>query len=103
MMLLFTVLPQPPCSRCFRAALRQESSATTPRKYLSELTSNGRKAIVAVCDTIWAHLSKGHIESISFGLIAYVIPNTLYPDTYNGEPLMYVALATQKTYGGLPL
>jgi hypothetical protein len=31
-------------------------------------------------------------------MIAYQVPLETYPDTYNGEPLMYAALASQKNH-----
>ncbi len=31
-------------------------------------------------------------------MITYQVPLERYPDTYNGKPLMYAALASQKNY-----
>ena len=31
-------------------------------------------------------------------MITYQVPLTLHPRTYNGQPLMYAALAAQKNY-----
>jgi hypothetical protein len=36
-------------------------------------------------------------------MISYEIPLSHYPDTYNGQPLMLVALAAQKNYYALYL
>src|SRR5688572_32827588 len=33
---------------------------------------------------------------MNWGMICYEIPLKQYPDTYNGQPLAYVALAAQK-------
>ena len=38
----------------------------------------------------------GYREAMAFGMIGYGIPLERYPDTYNGQPLGYVALAAQK-------
>ncbi len=38
-----------------------------------------------------------------FGMIGYVIPLERYPVTYNRQPLMYAALASQKNYMSLYL
>ena len=35
---------------------------------------------------------------MNWGMIAYEVPLTIYPDTYNGQPLMYAALASQKNH-----
>jgi hypothetical protein len=42
-------------------------------------------------------------EIIDFGMIAWVVPLEREPDTYNGHPLMYAALASQKRYVSLYL
>lgn len=33
---------------------------------------------------------------MNWGMIAYEVPLRTFPDTYNGQPLMYAALASQK-------
>jgi hypothetical protein len=38
-----------------------------------------------------------------WGMISYEIPLERYPDTYNGQPLLYAALAAQKHYYALYL
>jgi hypothetical protein len=40
---------------------------------------------------------------MNWGMISYEIPLARYPKTYNGQPLMYVALAAQKRYCSLYL
>jgi hypothetical protein len=35
---------------------------------------------------------------MNWGMIAYEVPLTTFPDTYNGKPLMYAALASQKNH-----
>ena len=40
---------------------------------------------------------------MNWGMIAYEVPLERYPDTYNGEPLMYAALAAQKRHYSLYL
>ncbi len=35
---------------------------------------------------------------MNWGMITYQVPLETYPDTYNGKPLMYTALASQKNY-----
>lgn len=36
-----------------------------------------------------------------WGFICYEVPLSVYPDTYNGEPLMYAAIASQKRHYGV--
>jgi hypothetical protein len=40
---------------------------------------------------------------MNWGMITYEVPLSVYPDTYNGKPLMYAALASQKNHFALHL
>ena len=40
---------------------------------------------------------------MNWGMISYEIPLSVYPDTYNGKPLMYCALAAQKRHNAVYL
>ncbi|MFB3852625.1 MAG: DUF1801 domain-containing protein [Vicinamibacterales bacterium] len=75
----------------------------TVKEYLAGLDSERRAVISAVRKLIRRHLPKGYRESMSWGMISYVIPLSRYPDTYNGRPLCYAALASQKNYCALYL
>jgi hypothetical protein len=46
-------------------------------------------------------LPNGYQESMTWGMISYEIPLEVYPETYNGKPLTYMALAAQKHYFAL--
>jgi len=74
------------------------SDATTVDRYLAELPEERRAAIEAVRATILKKLPKGYEEAMNWGMISYQVPLDTYPDTYNGQPLMYAALASQKNY-----
>ena len=71
--------------------------------YIAGLPDERRSAIASLRDLILAHLPEGYAEEIDFGMIAYVVPLARYPQTYNGHPLMYAALASQKNYMSLYL
>lgn len=75
-----------------------KSNATTVEDYLAELAPERRAAIATVRQVILDSLPEGYEESMQFGMIGYVIPLRIYPTTYNGHPLMYAALASQKNY-----
>ena len=49
------------------------------------------------------HLPKGYEEATNWGAITYQVPLKRCPDTYNGQPLCYVAMAAQKNYCSLYL
>jgi len=75
-----------------------QSHATTVDEYLSELPDERREAIGRVRQTILANLPQGYEEAMNWGMITYQVPLKTCPDTYNGEPLMYAALASQKNH-----
>jgi hypothetical protein len=79
------------------------SKAATVDAYLAELPEATRSEIARVRDLVNAHLPKGYREGMAFGMITWSIPLETYPDTYNGQPLGYVALAAQKKYNSLYL
>jgi Domain of unknown function (DU1801) len=80
-----------------------QSAATTVAQYLEELPADRREMIAAVRETVLAHLPEGYEEAMNWGMISYEIPLARYPKTDNGQPLAYVALASQKNYCSLYL
>ena len=79
------------------------SDAPSVQEYLQELPPERRKVISAVREVILKHLPAGYAESMNWGMISYEIPLDRYPDTYNGQPLSYAALAAQKNHYSLYL
>jgi hypothetical protein len=80
-----------------------QSKASTVDGYLAELPEERRAVVSAVRDVIRRNLPKGYAETMGYGMITYCIPLEKYPDTYNGQPLCYAALAAQKNYYALYL
>lgn len=74
------------------------SAATTVKQYLAELPTERRDAITKMYTLVRKHLPKGYEEGMQYGMIGWYIPLERYPDTYNKQPLGYVALAAQKNY-----
>jgi hypothetical protein len=79
------------------------SKAATVEDYLAELPAERRSVVSAVRDVVRKHLPKGYMETMNWGMISYELPLDRYPDTYNGQPLSYAALAAQKGYFALYL
>lgn len=73
-----------------------KSTATTPEAYLAELPEERRAVVATVRDTILRNLPEGYREAMNWGMLCYEVPLERYPETYNGQPLSYVALAAQK-------
>jgi len=74
------------------------SDAYSVTEYIAELPEDRRRAIKEVRGTILANLPAGYEEAMNWGMITYQVPLERYPDTYNGKPLMYAGLASQKRH-----
>ena len=74
------------------------SKAETVAAYLDELAPDRRAALEAVREMILSNLPTGYEEAMNWGIITYQLPLAIYPDTYNGQPLMVAALAAQKQH-----
>lgn len=79
------------------------SAAATVEEYLGELSAERREAMEAVREVALANLPEGYAEAMNWGMISWEVPLERYPDTYNKQPLMYAALASQKNYMSLYL
>ena len=73
----------------------------TAEEYLAALPEDRRRAVSAVRDVVNQHLPEGYVEQLDFGMLSWVVPLETKPDTYNGKPLSYLALASQKNYMSL--
>jgi len=74
------------------------SDAASVEEYLSGLPDDRREAIQAVRRTILERLPEGYEEVMNWGMITYQVPLETCPETYNGQPLMYSALASQRNH-----
>lgn len=81
--------------------------ASSPRasvdEYLASLPADRRDAIATIREAILRNLPRGYEERLMAGMIAYVVPLSRLPKTYNGQPLMLAALASQKQHMSLYL
>jgi hypothetical protein len=79
------------------------SAATSVEAFISELPADRRQVVTEVRDLIRRNIPNGYEETVNWGMLCYQIPLERYPNTYNGQPLGYVALAAQKNYCALYL
>jgi hypothetical protein len=79
------------------------SNAASVEEYLAALPPERREVVSKVRDLVRRNLPKGYNETMSSGMISYGLPLSRYPNTYNRQPLGYVALAAQKNYYALYL
>ena len=76
----------------------KKDGAKTVAEYLVGLPEERREIISKLRELIRKNLPRGFKETIGWGMICYGIPLSTYPDTYNGQPLCYLALASQKNH-----
>jgi hypothetical protein len=79
------------------------SSAKTVAEYISELPEDRKSDIRKLRALCRKHLPSGLEEAMNWGMITYQVPLKRFPDTYNGQPLAFAAIASQKHYISLYL
>ena len=79
------------------------SAAKTVHEYLASLPADRAEAVARVRAVVLDNLPKGYEEKVNWGMLSYEIPLERYRDTYNKQPLGYVALAAQKNHCALYL
>lgn len=83
-----------------------QSTAANAQEYLDSLPEDRRETISTVRNLILESLDKGFVETMSYGMLTYCVPHSIYPDGYHcdpKQPLPFVALASQKNYISLYL
>ena len=79
------------------------SEITDIEEYLGALPADRQATMRAMRDIIRQNLPAGYEEVMNWGMIAYQVPLAVFPQTYNGQPLGYAALASQKNHMSLYL
>ena len=83
-----------------------KSTAKTVDEYVKSLPEDRREAISAIRKVILDNLPEGYQECISYGMIGYVVPHSIYPKGYKCNPklpLPFVNLGSQKNHMALYL
>lgn len=78
-----------------------QSKATTVEEYVNSLPEDRKKAISELRKVIKKNLPKGFKEEMSYGMIGYVVPHSLYPAGYHCSPklpLPFMNIASQKNF-----
>jgi hypothetical protein len=83
--------------------MKPPSTVKTPGQYISSLPADRAKTIATVRALVNRHIPHGYDECLIWGTIGWTIPLSRYPDTYNKQPITYVALSSQKNYCSLYL
>lgn len=75
--------------------------ADTPEEYIDKLPDDRKEAMIKLRATILENLPDGFEETMSYGMIGYVVPHSVYPDGYHCNPhlpLPFMSIASQKSY-----
>lgn len=78
-----------------------QSQAKTPKHYLEELPEERMIPFGKLRETILENLPKGFEEEMSYGMIGYVVPFSIYPKGYHCNtklPLPYINIGSQKNF-----
>lgn len=76
-----------------------QSSANTPEEYINQLPEDRKEPIKKIREAILKNLPVGFVETMGYGMLAYVVPHSKYPDGYHCDPklpLPFMSLASQK-------
>ena len=82
------------------------SKPTTVDEYLASVPAERREALVALRKLFKSHLDRKYVEGISYGMIGWSVPHSVFPAGYHCNPalpLPFAALASQKAHMSLHL
>ena len=75
--------------------------ATSPDDYISQIPEERKGPMRQLRQVILDNLPNGIEETMSYGMIGYVVPHAIYPDGYHCTPelpLPFMNLASQKNF-----
>ncbi len=78
-----------------------QSKELTVEAYLNSLPEDRKLAMMKLRDIIQKSIPKGFNEEMSYGMIGYVVPHSLYPKGYHCTPelpLPFLNIASQKNF-----
>ncbi|MBT8316870.1 MAG: DUF1801 domain-containing protein [Lutibacter sp.] len=75
--------------------------AKNPEEYIAQIPKLRIPYFSKLRETVLANIPKGFQEQISYGMIGYVVPKSIYPNGYHCDtslPLPFVNIASQKNF-----
>lgn len=75
--------------------------ANSPDEYVEKVPEERRASFKRLRQTVLDHLPAGFEEVMSYGMIGYVVPHSLYPNGYHctpALPLPFMNIANQKNF-----
>jgi uncharacterized protein YdhG (YjbR/CyaY superfamily) len=81
-----------------------QSKVTNVTDYMAGLPEDRMEVMKKLRETINAHLPKEFSEGMSYGMIGWCVPHSLYPAGYHCDPklpLPFLSIASQKNFVAL--
>jgi hypothetical protein len=78
-----------------------QSTATTIKEYLETIPEERKSAFHILRETILKNIPEGFSEQLSYGMLGYVVPHSIYPNGYHCNtklPLPFLNIASQKNF-----
>ena len=78
-----------------------QSTAKTVNDYIDELHEERKEAFLKLRNGILNNLPKGFEEQMSYGMLGYVVPHSIYPSGYHCNPklpLPFISIGSQKNF-----
>lgn len=78
-----------------------QSKAITVEEYIEELPDDRKLIISKLRNILKDNLSAGFHEEMSYGMIGFVVPHSIYPAGYHCTPklpLPFISIASQKNF-----
>lgn len=76
-------------------------TVANPDQYIAQLQPERKEAFSMLRKTIIENLPGGFEETMSYGMVGYVVPHTIYPKGYHCNPslpLPFLNIASQKNF-----
>ena len=75
--------------------------SNSPEDYIAQLPEERKEIVEKLKTIISENLPKGFEEGMSYNMIGFYVPHSLYPDGYHCDsklPLPFISLASQKNF-----
>lgn len=76
-------------------------NANSPEEYIDKVPEDRREYFSKLRNVILANLPDGFEECMTYGMIGYIVPYSIYPNGYHCEPkqpLPFLSIASQKNF-----
>ena len=78
-----------------------QTTAQSVNDYLNELAEERKTAFLKLRESILNAIPKGFEEQMSYGMLGYVVPHSIYPNGYHCNPklpLPFISIGSQKNF-----